>query len=114
MSHTRTHKEAYLRRKQIADAVKHGMTVEDACDEYQVSYHLVTSSCREWGVDYPKKSVGRPSNVVLRIIAARQNTGLSQAEIAREVGVSPSLVSGALKAAKKAGVSMPGEPKGVK
>jgi len=99
-----THAERCERRRQIAETVRGGASLKEACKKHGVTATLVYASCAEHDVDLKLRASPR----VLKVIAALQDPGRSLAEIARSFGISPQRVSQIYEEAVTCGIRLTG------
>lgn len=84
-----TAEHAYQRRREIADLVAAGSTIDQAAARFHVSQSQVYNACREHGVKAGQNVAGR----TLRIIADLLHTDLTKVAIAHKHGISDRRVS---------------------
>ena len=99
-----THVDAMRRRKQIAEAVRGGMSGPQATRQFHVSKEHVRQSCSEHEVQCSFASMlpKRTFCVLARLLA-----GETQLQAAREVGVSPQRANQIAQLARKCGIKLP-------
>jgi len=100
-----THVDAMRRRKQIAEAVRGGMTAPQATREFGVSANYVRAACSEHNVPCTFAR-GARHNVPFMVLA-RLLAGDSRVEAARSVGVCYERARQIEKLARKCGIKVP-------
>jgi hypothetical protein len=85
-----THHERFLRRKEIAQYINEGNSVNDASVRFKISEATVRSACFEFLGVLPdrRKSANELAPSTYKIIARLTNTGRELGIIAKEFGVS--------------------------
>lgn len=86
-----SHEERRVRRQQLANDVKDGISLSQIYQKYQLSLTVIRESCREHNVKLviPSKEGQTPS---YKIIAMLLNTSLPMSKIGEKCGVSRSRV----------------------
>lgn len=112
MNERLSHPERKSRRAQIAAAVKREkLTAAEASERFGVSIHTVWSACREHDV-IPEMFQNRMPSAYC--ILARLLKGESQADIARDLGISRQAVNQVKQRAIEAGIEIPRKRKQTK
>jgi len=105
-----THAERAERRRQMAQAVRKGVSQFDVARTFGVTLPRVRDACREHRVDYPERGTfGSPTSTGTGwpAILKRLLAGKSQKSVGRDLGISPQRVHEIARLAREAGVKIP-------
>ena len=105
------HHERRRRRQAIAEFIRSGRTVHEACAGFGVSHGLVKQSCRDYGVDSDGRSAppggSRRKAGVFAILSRLFDPSSSFSAVALSLGVSRQRVWEVHRQAVEAGIPLP-------
>lgn len=101
------HQQRAVLRHRLASLVENGATAAEAADEEGVSRSMVYDACHEHGVRIVRAPMNRRNSIKpFEVLALLQNTKLSLAAIARDLGCSRQHVHQIAAKARAAGIKV--------